>query len=143
MNWNRLSDSVADTEAIAAELAAQLKGGECIALEGALGAGKTQFVRGLVRALGGDVRSVSSPTFVLLHVYNTASFQVFHLDAYRLGGADDLAAIGFDELLEQRGVVVIEWASKVENALPINCIHVGIETIGAEQRRLTLTLPCG
>ena len=64
----RTSTSVEQTETIAAELAATLRGGECVALDGELGAGKTQFVRGLVRALGGNPRSVSSPTFVLLNV---------------------------------------------------------------------------
>src|SRR5688572_22674006 len=93
----RESASVEQTESIAAELAAALRGGECIALYGDLGAGKTQFVRGLVRGLGGDARAVSSPTFVLLNVYDTPSLKVFHLDAYRVGGADDFEGIGFTE----------------------------------------------
>src|SRR5437667_9261177 len=109
------SHSVARTEAIAADLAKQLRGGECIALYGDLGAGKTQFVRGLVRGLGGNTRAVSSPTFVLLNVYDTGRLTVFHLDAYRVGGADDFEAIGFTELLQQGGVVVVEWAERVES----------------------------
>src|SRR5437763_10940658 len=103
------SHSVARTEAIAADLAKQLRGGECIALYGDLGAGKTQFVRGLVRGLGGAARSVSSPTFVLLNVYDTGRLPVYHLDAYRAHGPDDFETIGFTELLEQDGVVVVEW----------------------------------
>src|SRR5688572_25263040 len=97
-----LSRSVAETESIAADLASTLKGGECLALEGELGAGKTQFVRGLVRALGGNARAVSSPTFVLLNLYETPRFAVYHLDAYRVHGEEDFAAIGFAELLEQK-----------------------------------------
>ena len=62
------SKSVKQTESIAAEVARGLRGGEVVALEGELGAGKTQFVRGLVRGLGGNARAVSSPTFVLLNV---------------------------------------------------------------------------
>src|SRR5437762_1844653 len=76
------SNSVAQTEAVAGELARTLRGGEVIALYGELGAGKTQFTRGIVRALGGDARMVSSPTFVLLNVYDTPALKVFHLDAY-------------------------------------------------------------
>jgi tRNA threonylcarbamoyladenosine biosynthesis protein TsaE len=112
------SHGVRDTEAIAQEFARSLKGGECLALSGELGAGKTQFVRGLLAGLGGDPRSVSSPTFVLLNVYDTGRIKVFHLDAYRVGGSEDFESIGFGELLEQRGLVVVEWAERVKSLLP-------------------------
>ena len=132
----RTSTSVEQTEAIAAELAATLRGGECVALDGELGAGKTQFVRGLVRALGGNPRSVSSPTFVLLNVYDSCRLKVFHLDAYRVNGADDFESIGFGELLEQRGVVVVEWAQRVASLLPSDVIHVTIATIDETTREI-------
>src|SRR5438552_18015127 len=112
------SHGVRDTEAIASKLALTLRGGECLALRGELGAGKTQFVRGLLAGLGGDAKTVSSPTFVLLNLYDTGRLKVFHLDAYRVGGAEDFEAIGFAELLEQGGVVVVEWAERVEALLP-------------------------
>ena len=111
-----VSHSVEDTEAVAAALAETLRGGECVALYGDLGAGKTQFVRGLVRGLGASGRAVSSPTFVLLNVYDAGRLTVYHLDAYRVGGADDFEAIGFGELLGQGGVVVVEWAGRVESS---------------------------
>jgi tRNA threonylcarbamoyladenosine biosynthesis protein TsaE len=135
------SDSVERTEAIAAELAAMLTGGECLALHGDLGAGKTQFVRGLVRGLGGSPRSVSSPTFVLLNVYPRGRLKVFHLDAYRVGGADDFEAIGFGELLEQGGVVVVEWAERVRELLPARCISVHIRPVAKTARRIEIELP--
>lgn len=127
------SDSVEQTEAIASELAAGLRGGECIALSGEMGAGKTQFVRGLVRGLGGSSRSVTSPTFVLLNVYPGGRLTVFHLDAYRVG-ADDFDAIGFPELLEQGGVVVVEWPQRVTPLLPERRIAVHISPIGSTRR---------
>src|SRR5439155_26536453 len=103
--------SVKQTEAVAADLAGALRGSECLALYGDLGAGKTQFVRGLVRGLGGNPRAVSSPTFVLLNIYDTGRLTVYHLDAYRVAGADEFEAIGFAELLEAPGaIVVVEWA---------------------------------
>ena len=112
------TQSVAETEAVAAELSRAFVGGEVVALHGDLGAGKTQFVRGLVRGLGGEPRSVSSPTFVLLNVYDTGRLSVYHLDAYRTHGPDDFDAIGFTELLEQGGVVAVEWPERVESLLP-------------------------
>jgi tRNA threonylcarbamoyladenosine biosynthesis protein TsaE len=132
------SASVEETESIAAAFARSLCGGECLALHGDLGAGKTQFVRGLVRGLDGNPRAVSSPTFVLLNVYETPRLKVYHLDAYRVRGADDLDAIGFTELLEQNGVVIVEWAERVESLLPLNRIDVRIEPIGDSRRRIEI-----
>ena len=128
------SDSVEQTEAIASELAARLRGGECIALSGEMGVGKTQFVRGLVRGLGGSSRSVSSPTYVLLNVYPGGRLTTFHLDAHRVSGADDFDAIGFPELLEQGGVVVVEWPQRVAPLLPNRHISVHISAIASMQR---------
>jgi tRNA threonylcarbamoyladenosine biosynthesis protein TsaE len=135
------SNSVERTEAIAAELARSLAGGECLALHGNLGAGKTQFVRGLVRGLGGSPRAVSSPTFVLLNVYPGGRLTVFHLDAYRVGGADDFEAIGFIELLEEGGVVVVEWPERIGDLLPAGCISVRIQPITENERRIEIDLP--
>lgn len=133
-----ITESAEETEALAARLAIQFRGGECIALHGDLGAGKTQFVRGLARGLGADPRAVGSPTFVLLHVYNTGRLTLYHLDAYRARGAEDFEGIGFGELLEQGGVVVIEWAARVENLLPAERIDVQIEPIGLTSRRVEI-----
>jgi tRNA threonylcarbamoyladenosine biosynthesis protein TsaE len=130
------STSVEQTEAIAAEFSRTLAGGEVIALEGDLGAGKTQFVRGLVRGLGGDARAVSSPTFVLLNVYDAGRLTVYHLDAYRVGGAEDFEAIGFAELLEQNGVVAVEWPGRVEGLLPGRRICVRIVATGESSRQI-------
>jgi tRNA threonylcarbamoyladenosine biosynthesis protein TsaE len=132
------SHSVEQTESIASELARSLRGGECIALYGDLGAGKTQFVRGLVRGLGGDAHAVSSPTFVLLHLYDTGRLKVFHLDAYRVHGPDDFAAIGFAELLDQDGVVVVEWPKRVESMLPDIRINVRLTAVGESDRSVEI-----
>jgi tRNA threonylcarbamoyladenosine biosynthesis protein TsaE len=104
-----------------------------------MGAGKTHFVRGLIQGLGGDARAVSSPTFVLLNVYDTGRFKVFHLDAYRVNGSEDFESIGFSELLEQGGVVVIEWAERVASLLPPNHISISIEPVAAHSRRITIS----
>jgi tRNA threonylcarbamoyladenosine biosynthesis protein TsaE len=133
------SHSVAETERIAAKVAESLQPNDVVALEGELGAGKTQFVRGLVKALGGEGRAVSSPTFVLLNVYQTPRFAVYHLDAYRVGGAEGFSAIGFSELLEQNGIVVVEWPSRVKEILPVTRINVSFEITGKTKRTITVS----
>jgi tRNA threonylcarbamoyladenosine biosynthesis protein TsaE len=136
---DRLSNSVEETESIASEFARTLQGGECLALHGDLGAGKTQFVRGLVRGLGGDPRAVSSPTFVLLNVYQGLRLSVYHLDAYRLSGPDDLEAIGFTEFAGREDVVVVvEWAERVLQALPPGVLDIRIAHVGESSRTVNL-----
>jgi tRNA threonylcarbamoyladenosine biosynthesis protein TsaE len=132
------SHSVAGTEAVAAQLARGLRGGELIALHGELGAGKTQFARGIVAGLGGDPRAVSSPTFILLNVYDTPRLKVFHLDAYRVQGPEDFESIGFGELLEQGGVVVLEWPSRVAGLLPESRIDIYLQPISATSRTIRI-----
>ena len=137
------TDSVAGTEAVAAELAGSLAAGDVVALEGDLGAGKTQFVRGILRGLGGDGRLVSSPTYVLLNVYPGGRLTVYHVDAYRTAGADDLAAIGFDELLEQGGVVCLEWPGRAADLLPPRRWTVTITAVGEGRRVIEVVPPDG
>lgn len=132
------SHSPGQTQAIAAALAHRLVGGECIALYGELGAGKTQFIRGLVQGLGGNPRSVSSPTFVLLNVYDSGRLTVYHLDAYRVGGAEDFESIGFAELLDQSGIVAVEWAERVESILPAGSMRVRLRTVGKRGREIAV-----
>ena len=135
------SNSAGETEEIAARLAESLAaGGGVVALTGELGAGKTQFVRGLVRGLGGDPRQVHSPTFVLMHEYACPDRRVFHLDAYRVA-REDLEAIGVEELLaaaREGDVVAIEWAEKVRGLLPTDAIWISIETNAPTRRRIII-----
>jgi tRNA threonylcarbamoyladenosine biosynthesis protein TsaE len=135
------SGSVSETEAIAAELARTLGPGMAIALHGNLGAGKTQFVRGLLIGLGGNPRTVSSPTYVLLNIYESGRLPLYHLDAYRVAGPEDFEAIGFGELLEQGGVVVVEWADRVAELMPAGTIHVRLEPVGETARQITIEHP--
>ena len=133
-----ISESPAQTQEIAASLARELTGGECIALMGEMGAGKTCFVRGMVAGLNGDPRRVSSPTYMLLNIYPTPILKVFHLDAYRVDGVEDFEAIGFSELLEQGGVVIVEWPQRVQELLPAAQIRIDIQPEGASRRRIQI-----
>ena len=103
------TSSAAQTEEAAAALAPALRPGDLLLLHGGLGAGKTAFVRGLVRGLQGDENEVSSPTFALMNRYE-ARLPVFHFDLYRLSSEEEVLDLGFDEIFfDGEGVCAVEW----------------------------------
>lgn len=115
--------SPAQTEAVGAALAACLRPGQVVAYYGDLGAGKTAFTRGLARGLG--VRGpVTSPTFTIVNEYEGTGLPLFHFDMYRLGGAEDLFDIGWEDYLDRGGICAVEWSEMVSDALPPDTIFV-------------------
>lgn len=115
-----------------------LVGGLTIGLCGPLGAGKTQLVKGIAAGNGQSLGNrVTSPTFTLIQEY-TGKFILYHLDAYRLRGSRELLALGFEELLREDSVVVVEWADKAISALPEDRLLVTIEPGLGTERRFTL-----
>lgn len=109
---------VSDTEALGAELAAQLRPGDLVILDGPLGAGKTAMTRGIAAGLGVGGR-VSSPTFIIARQHPPGADGgpgLVHVDAYRLGGLDDLDALDLDTDLDD-SVVVVEWGEGVVERL--------------------------
>ncbi len=91
--------------------------GSVIALVGGLGAGKTHWTKGFVAGTGSKAE-VTSPTFGLVHEYPGGRLPVFHLDFYRLESAAELIALGWDEYLDQDGVIIAEWGDKFPELLP-------------------------
>jgi len=132
------SSSPAQTVRIGAALGMALEGGCVVCLTGPLGAGKTMLVKGIARGMGlRDENAVTSPTFVLIQRYD-GRLPLWHVDAYRLGGADELWALGIEELYRGDGVVVVEWAEKVRDALPDDLLWVEIQPTGPTQRQIKL-----
>ncbi len=118
-------------------LAVGLGAGSCITLVGDLGAGKTALVRGLADGLGADVQMVSSPTYVLVQEYPARDTTLFHLDLYRMADAEaELEELGMEEMLAG-GVVVIEWADRACDALPLGRTEIVIDITGENTRRFT------
>jgi tRNA threonylcarbamoyladenosine biosynthesis protein TsaE len=132
------SQSLADTDRLAAALAQVLPQQATIALCGTLGAGKTRFVQGLAAACGIEPASVTSPTFVLCQQYAGAR-KLYHLDAYRLHDADEFRELGTEELYDQPALTLIEWADKVESALPESYLLVQIEVTGDTSREFRIS----
>jgi len=127
----------AATKRFGEDLALALKPGDCVALSGALGAGKSTLARALIRAVADDPGlDVPSPTFTLVQSYETR-FPIAHFDFYRLGEPDEIAELGLDEALNG-GVALIEWPEKAEEALPRERIDIRFGEAGAG-RRLTVS----
>jgi tRNA threonylcarbamoyladenosine biosynthesis protein TsaE len=117
MVMRRDLDSPTATEAFAGRLAAHLKAGLMIHLDGDLGAGKTTFCRGLLRAFGHE-GAVKSPTFTVVEPYHVAGLEVYHCDLYRLTDPEELDYMGFEDYVHDRSICLVEWPGKGEGVLP-------------------------
>jgi tRNA threonylcarbamoyladenosine biosynthesis protein TsaE len=127
-----------ETEAFGRRLGALLFSGAVIALEGQLGAGKTQLARTIAAGLGiADARVVTSPTFILIQEYQ-ARLPIFHFDAYRLRGSAEFDELGAAEYFAAGGVCLVEWSDRVTASLPADRLEIRIAITGPEQRRLEL-----
>ena len=130
------SSSERETEAHGGRLAAVLPGGSVVAMYGDLGAGKTAFVRGMARGMGLDCR-VSSPTFTIVNEY-LGKRELIHFDMYRIGGADELFDIGWEDYLNRGAVCAVEWSENVEDAFFGDEIVVRMEKLGDTERKITI-----
>ena len=107
-----ISHSPAETESLGEAWGRTAQRGWVIALSGELGAGKTQFVKGVARGLGVTTR-VHSPAFTLVNEYGGGRLRLFHLDLYRLETREQILSAGLEEFLQPDGVAVIEWAERI------------------------------
>lgn len=121
-----ISKSPEETKRVGGDFALGLRSGDVVALCGDLGAGKTHFTKGIVEALGGSGEEVCSPTFTLVHEYRGGRIPVFHFDLYRLEDGRELSGVGWEDYLEEDGILVVEWADKFEERLPSGTIFVRI-----------------
>ena len=112
-----ISNSAEETRKLGEELAADLRPGDVILLEGPLGAGKSELARGIARGLG--VReTVTSPSFTILNVYTSGRLPLYHFDWYRLESEEELYELGLAEYLGGDGVALVEWPGRCPDALP-------------------------
>jgi tRNA threonylcarbamoyl adenosine modification protein YjeE len=130
---------LAATKTLGARIAAHLKPGDTIALEGDLGAGKTELARGILESLG-VTESVPSPTFTLVQHYDTPRLAVDHFDLYRIEAESELDQLGLDEALSS-GAALIEWPDRAGNWLPPDALHVKLDVLGEKSRRARIRGP--
>ena len=131
------AENEAATAALGHALAEVLPAGTTVALYGTLGAGKTRLVQAIAEGTGVDRRDVVSPTFVLIQEYRGRRM-IYHIDAYRLRDGDEFQQLGPDEYFESDGLVLIEWADRVESSLPRDYVEIRIDVTGADSRRFEL-----
>ena len=127
-----------ETKAWGKRLARLLFPGAVIALEGELGAGKTCFVKGLAAGLGLDEEEISSPTFTLIAEHYRGRIPLYHLDLYRLEGAE-VEELGLDEYLFGQGVSAIEWFRFLPAGIVNEYLQVSFTFVDGDERVLTLT----
>jgi tRNA threonylcarbamoyladenosine biosynthesis protein TsaE len=139
-----LSGSPDETFALGEKLGQTLREGDIVLLYGGLGAGKTLLTKGILDALDYDVNEVTSPSFTLVNLYKTSTFDVYHIDLWRLDGNQDAAlAVGLDEIIEKDNVVtIIEWADRLSDvAFTERMIVVQVEGDGFEPRKIEIQHP--
>lgn len=134
-SFDFLSRAPEQTRRVGFRLGAMLKPGDVLALHGDLGAGKTTFVQGIAQGWG-SVDEVSSPTFVLVNVYRRPDGAlIHHMDAYRIQSALEAEDLDLDEMMHS-GALLVEWAERIQSALPQEHLEVQLAYVNDEQRSL-------
>lgn len=134
----KISKSVEETIELGAKLAKGLKRGDCVALIGELGAGKTVFAKGVAKGLGvRGARYVNSPTFVIIKEYE-GRLPLYHFDLYRLDGHSGFDEMNYEEYFYGDGVTVIEWADKIRELLPDRYWEVSLKAVDEKQREIKI-----
>jgi tRNA threonylcarbamoyladenosine biosynthesis protein TsaE len=123
--------------ALGAEYAATARAGDVYALVGNLGAGKTHWTKGFVGAIDPSA-SVTSPTFAIVNEHRGGAHPIFHFDFHRLKSAGELLALGWDEYLDEGGIVICEWADLFPELLPeVTCwLEISHQPEGSRLLRL-------
>lgn len=119
-----ITSSPEETVALGKKIGEMLKNGDVIAMQGTLAAGKTTITKGIAAALGIE-DTITSPTFCLISEYQ-GKMPLYHMDVYRLNGAEDFAELGTDDMIYGNGVSIIEWSEKIITELPRKTILLKI-----------------
>ena len=120
------TESPDETQALGEKLGNRLKPGDVIALIGDLGTGKTCLTQGIARGVGiAPNEVVSSPSYIIINEYN-GKIPIYHIDLYRLETAAEISELGLSEYIESEGICIIEWAERIEDGLPDDCITIYI-----------------
>ncbi|MBR2909783.1 MAG: tRNA (adenosine(37)-N6)-threonylcarbamoyltransferase complex ATPase subunit type 1 TsaE [Clostridia bacterium] len=131
-----ISNNEQDTKEIALQISRKLTAGDIVLLEGDLGAGKTAFVKGIIKAYGGDESQVTSPTFTIVNEYNVLGKTIYHFDLYRIESVEELFNIGIEEYFYSVGICFIEWPERAEELFVGSHKKITIEKTGETSRKI-------
>ncbi len=127
-------NSADETIRFGAQLGRLIKRGDCIALTGQLGAGKTTLIKGIAKGIGvKDPQHVNSPSFVILKEHK-GKIPLYHFDVYRLDDPEDMDTVGYKDFFYGEGASVIEWADKIRGLLPDEYLDIELSCLGRERR---------
>ncbi len=129
-----ISNSLKQTLKIAENFAKTLKPNDVVLLNGEMGAGKTQFTKGIAKGLG-IASDITSPTYAYMNDYDG---KLYHYDCYRLSSGEDAEALGLTDYFYAGGICVIEWSENISSVLPKNTITVKIEKLGEKSRKIII-----
>lgn len=132
-----ISSSAEQTHRLGVRLGGLLQPGDVVCLSGDMGAGKTVFSAGIGVGWGAQA-TLTSPTFNLVHEHrrDQDKIRLYHLDCYRLEGVNDVDSIGYDDIINGRGVVIIEWPERVLSVLPEKRLWIQLSVVDANRRNL-------
>ena len=137
MTLSFTTKSAEESEALGQKIGCFLRKGDILAMRGPLAAGKTTLTKGIARSLG--IRDeITSPTFCLISEY-AGKMPLYHMDVYRLDGAEDFINLGTDDMLYGEGVCVIEWSEKIMSELPDTAIVLDISVNGDGSRTVLIS----
>lgn len=136
-----VTQSAEETVALGRVLAEALRPGDSVGLIGELGAGKTQFVRGIAKGLGIE-GSVTSPSYTIINAYGVGgapdATPLYHVDLYRIGQAEELDELGLEEYIYSPGITVIEWAEKAPEYIEDMRFVVRFSHVGETERSIEI-----
>ncbi|WP_208347178.1 tRNA (adenosine(37)-N6)-threonylcarbamoyltransferase complex ATPase subunit type 1 TsaE [Pseudaestuariivita rosea] len=126
------------TRKLAHIISSSIAVGDTILLQGDIGAGKTFFARALIKALIGPDEDVPSPTFTLVQIYQTETFEIWHCDLYRLTSPDEALELGLEEVFAE-AVCLIEWPDRLGDAVPKECLTLRFQALDNGQHEVNVT----
>jgi len=137
-----LTHSPEETIALGRQLVDFLQPPKTVVLTGDLGAGKTTLIKGLAEGFEAESQeNVTSPTFTLIHEYRGQKATLYHIDLYRVDSPRQLETLGIDDLRDERSLILLEWGEKFERFRQERDAEISIETLGENERRVTLKIP--